>query len=268
MTSTSATSLARALAACIALGVGVPVWGQAPAPSSTRDRWADSARREIEAAVPAGDRARLEAARTLLDRALTAFPRDPLLQHYQGYALWREAALLLGSDEREAARSLLEQADRVLEQSGTRLRLPETFAVRAAVTGQLIGLSRNPLTGMRLGPRSSALMEEAVEVGPRNPRVWLVKGINAMYTPAMWGGGLDKARSHLQRAQELFDRDAAAAAMPAWGEADVHIYLGQIHAKQGRVSEARAAYARALALQPDNLWVRRVLLPTLDRSPS
>jgi tetratricopeptide (TPR) repeat protein len=136
------------------------------------------------------------------------------------------------------------------------------------VTGQLIGLSRNPLTGMRLGPRSSALMEEAADAGPRNPRVWLVKGINAMYTPAMWGGGLDKARSHLQRAQELFANDGPAAPLPAWGEADVHIYLGQIHAKQGRLHEARAAYERALVLQPDNRWVRRVLLPTLGRTTS
>lgn len=268
MTSRSTASLARALATCIALAVTLPLQGQVAAPASARDGWADSARREIEAAVPAGDRARLGAARTLLDRALTALPGDPLLQHYQGYALWREAGLLLGNNERDAARALLEQADRLLEQSGARLRLPETFALRAAVTGQLIGLSRNPLTGMRLGPRSSALMDEAVELGPRNPRVWLIKGINAMYTPAMWGGGLDKAHSHLQRAQELFAEDAPAAPMPAWGEADVHIYLGQIHAKQGRLSEARAAYARALVLQPDNLWVRRVLLPTLGRSPS
>ena len=61
-----------------------------------RDRFADSARREIEAASLSGDIARLQGARAMLERALTAFPNDPLLQHYQGYSLYREATLMQG----------------------------------------------------------------------------------------------------------------------------------------------------------------------------
>ena len=252
---------ARTLAAAALLALAAaPLAAQHPA---TRDQWADSARRAIEVAAPAGDRAALGAARALLDQALARFPDDPLLQHYQGYALWREASALLGRGDAAGAKALLEQADRLLERSARRLRLPESYALRASVTGQLIGISRNPLTGMRLGPRSSSLMEQAEEVGPGNPRVWLVKGMNAMYTPSMFGGGLDRARAHLQRALELFATDRPVAPLPAWGEADAYVYLGQVHAKDGRPAEARAAYERALALQPTNAWVREVLLPAL-----
>ena len=52
-----------------------------------RDKWADSARREIEAGSAEGSMERLKAARAMLERALTAFPNDPLLWHYQGYEL-------------------------------------------------------------------------------------------------------------------------------------------------------------------------------------
>lgn len=236
------------------------------APLAGRDRWADSARRVIEAAVPVADRARLGAARVLLDRALAAFPDDPLLQHYQGYALWREAAIVMGTGEAAAARPLLEQADAVLERSATRLAMPETFALRSSAIGQLIGTSRNPLDGMRLGPKSASLMERAEEgSGAQNPRVWLLKGMSAMYTPAMFGGGLDRAAASLQRALELFASDRPAPAAPAWGHADAYVYLGQVEAKRGHRDAARQAYDRALALQPDNAWVRHVLLPALDR---
>ena len=71
-----------------------------------RDRFADSARREIEAASLAGDIARLQGARAMLERALTAFPNDPLLQHYQGYSLYREATLMQGMQRRIRARPL------------------------------------------------------------------------------------------------------------------------------------------------------------------
>ena len=227
---------------------------------------ADSARREIDAAAARADRARLIAARALLDRALTAYPDDALLLHYKGYALWREAAIVLGTAEPRDARPLLQEADRVLERSAERQPMPETYALRASVTGQLIGTSRNPIDGMRLGPRSSSLMERATEAGPRNPRVWFLHGMSAMYTPGLFGGGLDKAEQSLQKALALFPGDAPAPPLPDWGEADVHIYLGQVYAKQGRRDEARAAYQRALALQPENPWVLRVLLPALEKA--
>jgi tetratricopeptide (TPR) repeat protein len=236
-------------------------------PNAARDRWADSARREIEAAVPTGDRARLAGARLLLERALAAFPDDPLLQHYQGYALWREASLALGQEDTGRARLLLDQADDALERSAKRLALPETYALRSSVIGQLIGTSKNPLDGMRLGPKSSGLMDQAAEGdGARNPRVWLLKGMSAVHTPAMFGGGLDRAAAHLQRALELFAADRPAPPAPAWGHADAYVWLGQVEAKRGRRDAARAAYAQALALQPDNVWVRQVLLPALDRA--
>lgn len=230
---------------------------------SGRDRWADSARREIGEATRAGDLTRLRAARAVLERALTVHRDDPLLQHYQAYALYREATLVLGLGDGTKTRPLLELADELLKRSAEELSMPETHALRASVLGQLIGSS--PFRGMILGPRSSGQMDRALELGPRNPRVWLLRGIGAMFMPSAFGGGADRAEEYLRRAIELFPADDPAPPAPAWGHAEAHAWLGQALQKQGRTDEARRTYQRALELEPDYRYVSDVLLPALDR---
>ena len=242
---------------------GVPALGSAQ-PLTGRDRWADSARVEIEAATIAGTLDRFSGVRVLLERALTAFPNDPLLQHYQGYAHYREATLMQGmKSDAKAIRLVLEAADEVLERSAKKLDMPETHALRSSVIGQMIG--SNPLRGMTLGPKSSGAMDRAVELGPNNPRVWLMRGISAMFTPGMFGGGEDKADAFLTKSIALFASDKPTPPAPAWGHADAYIWLGQLRQRQGRIADARKAYNTALEIQPGNGWVRHVLLPGLDR---
>jgi tetratricopeptide (TPR) repeat protein len=232
---------------------------------TARDKWADSARREIEAASVEGSTERLHAARALIERALTAFPNDPLLLHYQGYSLYREAGLMQGMKrEEKEIRRVLEAADAVLERSAKKLDLAETHALRSSVIGQQIG--SNPLRGMTLGPRASSAMDRAMELAPDNPRVWLMRGISAMFTPGMFGGGQGRADEYLNKAIALFASDKPAPPAPAWGHADAWIWLGQLRQQQGRIADARKAYTTALEIQPGNGWVQYVLLPALDRA--
>jgi tetratricopeptide (TPR) repeat protein len=224
-------------------------------------RWADSARVEIEAAFLTGDTVRLRAASVLVERALVAHPGDALLQHYEGYALYREATLRQGRWQQDVG-ELLERAQAALERAAATQEIPETLALLASVLGQRIGA--NPIRGMTLGPRSDELMERAAEIGPDNPRVWLLRGMGAIFTPRLFGGGLERARAHLERSARLFEAPTPAPPLPAWGRGEVWTWLGQVHAREGRVVEARAAYARALELEPANDWVRNVLVPALE----
>jgi tetratricopeptide (TPR) repeat protein len=228
--------------------------------------WADSARREIEVANAQGDRARLAGAVATLDRALTVVPNDPLLLYYKGYALYRESGVLTGMGKEKEARAELEEADRLLERSNKVKPTADAHALRSAVIGQMIGVSGNPLAGMRLGPRANAEMERAEELGPKNPRVWLLKGLSAIFTPGMFGGGLDKAELNLNKAIELYATDRPTSPEPSWGHADAYVWLGQVRERQKKPDEARAAYQRALEIEPDYAWVKRVLLPGLDRA--
>ncbi len=225
-------------------------------------KWADSARREIEAAYLDADTARLAAVRVMLERALTAFPNDALLLHYHGYAIYRDLTLRMGRWRQDVG-ELLDEAQRSLEASIDAEPTPESLALLASVLGQKIGSSA--IRGMTLGPRSGILMGRAVQMAPSNPRVWLMRGIGAKFTPKLFGGGLERAEEHLERAATLFEHDAPPPPLPAWGRGEVWTWLGQVYAQAGREEEARTAYMKALKLEPTNGWVRDVLLPALDR---
>jgi tetratricopeptide (TPR) repeat protein len=223
--------------------------------------WADSAAREIDTATGAGDITRLRNARTLLDRALFAFPNDPLLLHYKAYELHREASLQEGLGHRAEVEPLLDEAKKVLEQSLAIKPMPETHALLSSVIGRSI--SFHPWKAITLGPESGSQMTAAVALGPNNPRVWLLRGIGAVYTPSQFGGGLSQAEKHLKKAAELFETDRPAPPAPSWGKAEVYAWIGQVYQKQNKTSDAIAAYNKALEIDPEFNWVRHVLLPSV-----
>lgn len=227
-------------------------------------KWADSANREIEAANGAGDLARLNTISAVLDRVLTVTPNDPSLLYYRSLALWRTASINMGMKKNSEAKKMLDEADGLLEQANKRAPTAEALALHSSVLGQMIGLSGNPLSGMTLGPKASGYLDRAKELEPKNPRVWLLSGMSAMFTPKMFGGGSDKAEKDLEKAVELFASDHPTPPAPSWGRADAYIWLGQALQKEEKKEEARAAYQKALELQPGNQWVTRVLLPSLD----
>ncbi len=229
-------------------------------------RWADSARVLIESSLVKADAPALEQALAILDRVLTVTPDEPMLLHYKGYALFRQGGFLMGANRMKEAKEVLETADAVLEQSARSLPWPETYALRAATLGQIIGADGgNPITAMRNGMLSGSLMDKAVELGPDNPRVWVLKGSGEFHTPKMFGGGAENAEKSLQRARTLLAEDKPAPPRPAWGAMDLHLWLGQVYAQLGRKEEARAEYQAVLAIAPGHPWVRNVLLPQLDR---
>lgn len=200
----------------------------------------------------------------LLDRALAATPSDAIALHYKGYALYRKAGALANDrSQRKEFKSLLQQAERTLDESAAVLEWPETLALRSAVVGQLIPLS-GMLAVVRLGPRANSLMDRAMKLGPDNPRVWLLRGISAVYKPSQFGGGLGNAERDLKRAIELFDGNSPTAQHPTWGYAEAWAWLGRVYADQKRVDDARAAYAKALEIAPELVWVSKELLPALE----
>jgi len=227
--------------------------------------WADSAARLIDKATFADDLAGLRGARSLLDKALIAYPNDALLLHYQGYELYREANLLDGRGGTEASDVPLVSASALtkLQQSLAAGAIPETHALVAMVMGRIIGLDQT--SGPRLGPQIPQEMNAAVQAGPTNPRVWLLRGIQSFYTPAQYGGGLPTAETQLKRAIALFETDNPTPPAPSWGKAEAYVWLGQVFQKQDRIEEARTAYNNALAVQRDYPWVTKSLLPSLDR---
>jgi tetratricopeptide (TPR) repeat protein len=225
-------------------------------------KWADSARREIDAATLSGDLTRLVAARTLLDRALTAFPNDPLLQHYQGYAMYRMLNVAPATSKDDVA-GYVGAARDFLQRSNSKRPMAESYILLSAIYGREI--AADPSLGQTLGMEIQQVTGEARALGPNNPRVFLLQGQGAMFTPPEWGGGPAAAEKLLARAVELFATDHPAAPEPAWGKAEAYAWLGQVYASTGRKTEAMAAYRKALDAEPTYKWVSNVLIPALQK---
>jgi tetratricopeptide (TPR) repeat protein len=242
-----------------ALGLAFPT--AASQQPTAANRLVDSARTLIDKSTPTGDVDGFRQARALLERTTTVEPNNGWALHYLGFALYREITMLMGRDG-TGVEPLLERADEILERAARAANIPETHALRSGVLGMMIGTS--PIKGMTLGPRSGAQMERALELGPDNPRVWLMRGIGAINTPAMFGGGLDKAEEYIVKSIALFSNDTPRPPAPAWGVSESHTWLGQVYAKQGKKDAARAEYQRALAIEPNDMWTKMVLLPALD----
>jgi tetratricopeptide (TPR) repeat protein len=236
----------------------------APAQNAlTADQWADSARRAIAEANLSGNLDGLVQARALVERALTRFPGDGWLLHYRGYALYSEATLRMGRYNEKDVDKYLDEAESSLTASAAKLPQPETYALLSSVIGQQIGA--NPIKGMLLGPKSNNAMDDAVERGPNNPRVWLLRGIGARFTPKMFGGGDEKAEQYLRRAIQLFEQDRPVAPAPAWGREEPWIWLGQLYEEHKKWNEAREAYQKAAEIEPRNAWVKESLLAEFEK---
>ena len=134
--------------------------------------------------------------------------------------------------------------------------MPETNALLGSVYGQLI--SSQPSLGMELGMASQREDDEALRTGADNPRVWLLTGMGAIFSPPEYGGGLPVAEQRLNRAIELFKQDNPPPGQPRWGHAEAYVWLGQVYEKQGNKQKAASAYAKAVELAPHNIQVNGI----------
>ena len=211
-------------------------------------KWADTISAEIDKASLSGDPAKLAAARALAERVATAYPDDGLILHYHAFAIYREAMSNFGRSGADAS-AQLERALAILDKSVRKHPLAESHMLMSSIDGQLI--ARDPSRGMELGMASQASTGAAMAIGATNPRVWLMRGQGAIYTPPEYGGGLKPAEEQLKRAIDLFAKDAPKPGEPSWGKAEAHLWLGQVYQQMGDKVKASAEFKAALDISPD-----------------
>ena len=231
----------------------------AVAPRLTEQRWIDTVKTTIDAATRAGGLERLTAARALVTRALAAYPDDALLLHYDGFLLYRILTVGGASLSREATAAYLDDARDAFERSIAGRPMAESYLLVSEIYGRQI--AANPSRGATLGPNMALARARAMALGAKNPRVFLLAGIAALYSPPEAGGGLKPAEQLLRESVTLFANDHPGPSEPSWGRAEAYAWLGQVYERTGRKAAAAAAYSKALAIEPDNSWVRDVLLP-------
>lgn len=197
-----------------------------------------------------------------LDAALAADPKNPSLLYLRAFAHYAATASLRVAHDKDGMLAEYEKAVALLERVNGQPWEAEASALRGSILGSLIGL-KGGMSGMTLGPKSGRLLAEAAKALPGNPRVLLFRGISLLLTPAMFGGDPVESLKVLQQSVDAFAKADASAPGPHWGYADALTWLGLAQQKAGDLAAARRAWEQALAIEPDDGWVKFALLPSL-----
>ena len=214
----------------------------------------------------ANDLDAMYAARATFERALADTGLVAWGHYYIALADYRIAGLLEGeskdpSEHLNAAVEHLKKATEIDPQAA------EAYSLLSSVYGWQIGLS--PMKTMLLGPKSGKAIQKAKQLAPDNPRVVLSAAISDFNTPKMFGGSKEKGLQGLQRAAELFAQEEPTDPIqPVWGHREAYAWLGIAYQNQGELESARAAFEKALEIDPDFGWVKYWLLPELEKANS
>jgi tetratricopeptide (TPR) repeat protein len=217
----------------------------------------------LEKAALDGASKELRAIRGELIQRLSAQGADePALRYAIAYAVFRTVNLPDVADKER--KDLLDDALTQLQQV---VKRNPKDAEAHALLGTIYGLqiAESPMVrGMTLGPRASGALARAAEIDGGNPRVLLLQGVSAYNTPAMFGGGMDKAEQLLRRSLERFAVEPRDKPWPNWGRFDAHVWLGRALLERGDRAGARAEYDKAREVAPNSGWLRYVLIPALE----
>ena len=225
-----------------------------------------SGRQMLQAGESANDLDSMYAARATFERALADTGLVAWGHYYIALADYRIAGLLEGeskdpSEHLNAAVEHLKKATEIDPQAA------EAYSLLSSVYGWQIGLS--PMKSMLLGPKSGKAIQKAKQLAPDNPRVVLSAAISDFNTPKMFGGSKEKSLQGLKRAAELFAQEEPTDPIqPVWGHREAYAWLGIAYQNQGELESARAAFEKALEIDPDFGWVKYWLLPGLEKANS
>ena len=216
----------------------------------------------IQRGVNAANQDLFSTAENLLIHAQHDSRFSALGNYYLGYVAYRRAVVLQQVDKDRAVAYLDTAVSRLEEAISGDNTFAEAYALLSSCYGLKISFS--PIKGIILGPQSSAALKKAKKLAPMNPRVALVSAISIYNTPALFGGSKDKGLEELKRGVELFDQWRIVDSLqPDWGKDEVWGWIGIAHMDRKETIQAKRAFDRALEINPDNGWVKNVLLPKL-----
>jgi len=187
----------------------------------------------------------LALAKSRFDSCLNANPRDALclygrarVEHYlsqsQSWAHQKSAA----DKSLDAAIADAERAVSIDD------KLADAHALLADLYGQKI---TGMFSGMHYGPKANAESARALQLDPNNAQAYAVLGRKYLYSPAMFGGDVDKAIASFKKATQL---DPQSYEDFAW--------LAIAYRKKDDSSGAQRALAEALRLNPRSAFAQRV----------
>jgi tetratricopeptide (TPR) repeat protein len=238
----------------LALALALPVW----AADSTNLTLAGVT--EFTAAYQAWDGARFEKAAKMFAEA----GKSSTNLYWRGVAEFHRLLFLLGEPQSPANRKLIALAlDGTAEALLRAVKADEGCGERRALLSTTYGLSiaANPARALWLGPRFLDQDDRSRKLGPDNPRVLYLAGMNRYHGPALLGGKNEGLKMLLE-AEKLFEAEAGKPAgplEPRWGRSTCLVYIGKTYDALGKPAEAEEYFQKALKLNSQDKLARAEL---------
>jgi tetratricopeptide (TPR) repeat protein len=185
------------------------------------------------------------------DQAARANPASAEAQYRLALANSYAAEVAMELHDKRKAESYAEAgigpAQRAVQQEGGNA---EYHRLLGELCGQTI--PANPILGaLKYGQCARDQIQRAIQLNSEFALAYVTQGVGDYYLPASMGGGPEVA---------LRDFDKALSLDPNLAEA--YLWKGLALRKEHRDSEARAAFKRALQIDPNRLWVKQELQKT------
>lgn len=203
----------------------------------------------LETARDAEDRPALEKMVNDSTAAADKAPKDAEAQYRAELACSYLAEVAIELHDRKLGQQTAERGMKFGERAITlRPDSAEYYRVLGTLYGQaIIDLS----SGLNYGPKAKDAINRAVEKAPKSSAVYVARGVGNYYLPAMLGGGPKIASDDFRKAIELDPKNAEA-----------YLWLGLSLRKENKEAEAREAFTKSLALNPNRFWTRQQLAKT------
>ncbi|WP_076538086.1 tetratricopeptide repeat protein [Shewanella sp. UCD-KL21] len=176
------------------------------------------------------------------------------VDYEHAYALYRTAITANISSQPRVVNAALNDAQSTLETVLSREDDAESMALLASVYGMQI--ANDPSKGQSLGMKASDLLAQAEQLSPENPRIALVRAMSAFYTPAQYGGGMDKAEQYATDAIRFYERPCVDI---CWGQTEAYTWRGLAKQELGRQQEAIVDWQHAVEIAPNYAWANFLL---------
>ena len=206
-------------------------------------------------------------ARTLFEQIVDDDSLAIFAHYYAASAASEMANILAELDDSAHQPKILDYTQYAIDHIQAAIDWDETFAEGWLMLSATYGfkITVKPLSGVTLSRKFSRAMSRARDLAPDNPRVVLMKAITDYNLPRIVGGDKDRAVDGLRRAARLFAEEIVEdPLLPSWGHDQTYARLGIAFMDRGNLEEARMSFERALEINPDFGWVKRMLLPSLE----
>ena len=204
--------------------------------------------------------------RSLLNQALDQIGKYPNRWYPRYYSGLINIQLgnIFRADDRKLAYRYYKEALKHVQIAHKQSPNSENTIVLANVYGKLASLKTFKM--LYYGSKSKSYLMDAFQMNERNPKSYLLAGIEIMWTPMIFGGSKKRAREFLNNALVLestwqeTDRFIVRWATPA----EIFAHLAQLEILCETLTQARHYAAKALHLIPDYGFVRRDVIPQID----